>query len=102
MSLWNNRPKCSPTHFVSKLMHYPNREKAWYQNLGYFCTFKKTAQSKKSPNGRIIAQSGHPGCEDHGSMLWFSKYFRRKNGHFDTHHSNSCRKILKIFFKVSE
>jgi hypothetical protein len=30
------------------------------KNLGYFCNFQKTAQSKKSPNTPKFAQSGHP------------------------------------------
>jgi hypothetical protein len=29
-----------------------------------FVIFKKTAQSKQSPNGRKIAQSGHPACDE--------------------------------------
>jgi hypothetical protein len=28
--------------------------------VGYFCNFQKFAQSKPSPIGRKIAQSGHP------------------------------------------
>jgi hypothetical protein len=31
--------------------------------LGYFCNFRKTAQSQQSPVGRKSAQSGHPGYE---------------------------------------
>jgi hypothetical protein len=30
------------------------------QNLGHFCKFRKTIQSKQSPNSQNFAQSGHP------------------------------------------
>jgi hypothetical protein len=29
-------------------------------NLGYFCNYQKTTQSKQSRNGRKFAQCGHP------------------------------------------
>jgi hypothetical protein len=37
MNLWKNDPKCSPTDFLSKLMHYHNRGKS-SPNVCYFCT----------------------------------------------------------------
>jgi hypothetical protein len=61
MSLLKNRPKCSPAHFLSKLIHNFYRGKLYPKNVGFFFTFLKTVQSKQSPNRRKIAQSGHPG-----------------------------------------
>jgi hypothetical protein len=57
------RPKYSPTHFVAILIHYLNSGRKWPKNVGHFCNFQKTAQSKQSPNRRKFAQSGHPGFE---------------------------------------
>jgi hypothetical protein len=60
MSLWKNRTKCSPTRFCPiYIMQNLNRgkrsPKMWAPS-----TIKKPGQSKQSPNGRKIAQSGHP------------------------------------------
>jgi hypothetical protein len=59
MSLLKNDQKCSPTHFWSILIHnftvVKSSLKIWATSI-----FKKTSQSKKSPNGRKIAPYGHP------------------------------------------
>jgi hypothetical protein len=64
MSLWKkNRPKCRPTNFyLSQLKHNFNRVKKVTRKFGMLPSFKK-AQSKLSPNGRKLAQSGHPDQE---------------------------------------
>jgi hypothetical protein len=51
-------PKCSPTHFLLRLMHvfYSRRKTA--KKLGYFCLFRKPTYNKQSPTGRKFAQSG--------------------------------------------
>jgi hypothetical protein len=46
-------PKMWPNPFLSQSMDNP-------KNVGYFRTFQKTTQSKQSPKGRKLAQSGHP------------------------------------------
>jgi hypothetical protein len=40
MSLWKNRPQCSPTHVLLKLLHNVCRGKRNPKNLGYFCNFQ--------------------------------------------------------------
>jgi hypothetical protein len=57
MSLCKKSPK---TIFLSKSIHnlYLRKKKA--RILGYFCNLYKVAQSRRSPNGRHFAQSGHP------------------------------------------
>jgi hypothetical protein len=37
--------------------------KKWHKNLGNFCVFSKTAQSKQSPIGRKFAQTDHTGWD---------------------------------------
>jgi hypothetical protein len=46
MRLRKNGPKCSPTHFTSKLLHNFYLGKKQPKILGYFCNFKKSAQRK--------------------------------------------------------
>jgi hypothetical protein len=46
MSLLKNRPKCSPTHFMSKLIQNFYRGKKLAKNRGSFCRFENFAQSK--------------------------------------------------------
>jgi hypothetical protein len=43
--------------------------------MGYFCNFRKTAQSKQSPNGRKFAQSGHPASEMEKKMAAIFIFF---------------------------
>jgi hypothetical protein len=66
MSLRKNRRKCSATHLCQKLKHNlhilkkeVHSKKAWVSFVIF--NFQKPAQSKQSPIGRKIAQSGHPG-----------------------------------------
>jgi hypothetical protein len=55
-----------PNTFLSELVQSIYRgKKQPFGNLGYVCHYVKTAQSKKSPNRRKTAQSGHP---DHDTM----------------------------------
>jgi hypothetical protein len=49
MSLLKNRPKCSPTNFLTKLMHYLYHGKSSPKLWATFVIFKKTEQSKPSP-----------------------------------------------------
>jgi hypothetical protein len=59
MSLFDTRPKCCPTSFLSKSMHNLNCEKvAQNVGLGYICNFQKAVRSKQSPFGQTFAQSG--------------------------------------------
>jgi hypothetical protein len=60
MSFRKSSPKCSPAQILSELFHSLNRGEKQTKNLGYFCNFKKTDQSKQSPHERKFAQSGHP------------------------------------------
>jgi hypothetical protein len=46
--------------FLLKLIHRFYRGTKKLHNLGFFCNFQKTVQSKQSPNSRKFAQSGHP------------------------------------------
>jgi hypothetical protein len=43
MSLWKNRPDCSPAHFLSKYVKYTTlfMGKSILKNLGYFCDFQR-------------------------------------------------------------
>jgi hypothetical protein len=66
-SFWNNRPQCSPTYFLSKLLHNLNRRKNSPEMLATL-VIKKTAQRKQSPEN----------SPNQGPMLWFFKYFCRK------------------------
>jgi hypothetical protein len=61
MTLWNIRPKCSPTHFSSKLKHKLDCWIKGPEKLGYFCKLYVTVKGKQSPIGRKFAQSGHSG-----------------------------------------
>jgi hypothetical protein len=54
-------------------MHNFNCGKEQPKNVVYFFNFQKTAQSKQSPNGRKLAQSGHTGSEVFCSALSFDK-----------------------------
>jgi hypothetical protein len=64
MRLWKNRPKCSQTHSLLKLIHYVCiLRKKVAPNFG-LCTsvivICITAKTKRLPIGRKFAQSGHP------------------------------------------
>jgi hypothetical protein len=62
MSLWKNRPKCSPNPFCQSWYIFYTRVKNSTKILATsLVCFKKPAQSKQSPIGRKFAQSGHPG-----------------------------------------
>jgi hypothetical protein len=61
---------CSPTIFLSKLIHDFHRGTMKPSNLRYFCHFQVTVQSKQSPDRQKFAQ---PGTD---VMIW--KYFRHK------------------------
>jgi hypothetical protein len=39
----------------------------WRKNVGNFCNFQETTQSKQSPNGRKFAQPGHTGSQQAGA-----------------------------------
>jgi replicative DNA helicase len=60
MCLWENRPNCSPTKFMLKLIHNFYRGKSSLKCMWFFCNFQNIAQSYQSPNGRKFAKSGHP------------------------------------------
>jgi hypothetical protein len=62
MSLWKNLfvKNVAQNIFLSKLMHMLKSWIKWPKNVGYFCNFHVTAQSKQSHIGRKFAQSGHP------------------------------------------
>jgi hypothetical protein len=57
-----SRPKCSPTHFVSKPIHNYYHFNDLHDNWGYFFKLSKHDQSKQLPNRPKITQSGHPEC----------------------------------------
>jgi hypothetical protein len=59
MSLWKNRPKCSPTHFCVRINTSTFPWEKVPSQLGYFWNYKKF-QSYRSPNGLEFAWSGHP------------------------------------------
>jgi hypothetical protein len=61
MSLRKKRPKCSGTHFLSKLMHMLNRGKSSPKMRAITAIFIITVLSKQSPIVRKFGQSGHPG-----------------------------------------
>jgi hypothetical protein len=44
----------------SKSLHNVNRGTKMAKNVGYFCKFLKSAESKQWPSGLKFAQSGHP------------------------------------------
>jgi hypothetical protein len=54
------REKVAQLVFLPKLMQNLYRGKNSPKNVFYFCNFQTFAQSKLSPNGRKIAESGHP------------------------------------------
>jgi hypothetical protein len=59
--LLKSRPKCSPIHFLWKLMHIFFRGKRSRIIFAtYFCNFHITTQTKQSNDRRKFAQSGHP------------------------------------------
>jgi hypothetical protein len=75
MSLWKNRPRCSPNHFVSKLLHYFYFGKLYIVlKIGLILYFFVTAQSKQSPNRQKFAQSGHPVQPVKQVNKWINRY----------------------------
>jgi hypothetical protein len=58
MSLLKASPKCSPTHFLLKLMHDFHSRKNWTKHLCYFCNLRKSTYSKQSHIGQKFAQTG--------------------------------------------
>jgi hypothetical protein len=63
MGFWIFCTKHLPNKFLSKLLHNFCHGKSCPNILDVSFFYQKTAQSKKSPKGRKIAQSGHPGSE---------------------------------------
>jgi hypothetical protein len=61
MSLRKNRPKCSPTLFLTKLMYNLNCKQKTAPKFRLLLSFSKNGKSKQFPDRRKIAQSGHPG-----------------------------------------
>jgi hypothetical protein len=62
--------------FLPKLL---NLVEKLVQNLGYFCNFQKTTQSKLSPNRLKFAQSGYPDQHPRVDvMIKIFRDFRRK------------------------
>jgi hypothetical protein len=53
-----NRPKCSTTHFLQKLMHNQSRGKSHPKMRATYVSLK-AAKSKQSPIGQKFSQSGH-------------------------------------------
>jgi hypothetical protein len=98
MSLWKSRPKCSPTHFLSKLMRNFHRGKSSTKVYIYFCHFQKTAQRKQLPNGRKLGQTGHPATNVCTSLLpeYFSRLHRDYNNFRKTVFSKFERKVLIV------
>jgi hypothetical protein len=59
--LWKSRTKCSPIHFLWKLIYnFYRGKKSSLIICAASVIFTKTTQSEQSPNRRKFAQSGHP------------------------------------------
>jgi hypothetical protein len=56
MHLSKSRPRCSPNHFLIKIVIYLLR---WEKVATTFCNLLQTSQSKQSHNRRKFAQSDH-------------------------------------------
>jgi hypothetical protein len=56
ISLWKNRPKCGPNHFLSKLINYFFCGKKWPKNRATYVIYKNCPSY--SPNRRKFAQPG--------------------------------------------
>jgi hypothetical protein len=101
MRFWKSRPKCSPIHFLWKLLHIHYRRKSSPIILATYVVFTKTTQRKQSPNIRKFAQFGHPARL--GSLSKEESGFSNKFGNLNTdffhrfffsckgHNVNFCR-----------
>jgi hypothetical protein len=73
MSLLMNGPKCSPTHYLTKLIRNFFREKSYPKVCSTSENDQSTTQRKQSPKKRKFAQSGHPGWSAQVIQLKFSR-----------------------------
>jgi hypothetical protein len=64
--------------------------------VGYFCSFQETVKvCKQSPNGRKIAQSGHPAQENRLSFKGFAGFHLK-------HSEKPITFFRKLFFLHSD
>jgi hypothetical protein len=78
MSLWKSRPKCSPTHVLSHLLHNYKRGEKLHKFLYYFCNLQKMPKVNSRPMSENLPDLVTMGASTKKTKKLFSLFCARR------------------------